>query len=32
MALVGFHSTRHCSPSRGTPLSGTGDVQGDDAH
>ena len=32
VALVGFHSTGHCSPSRGTSLSGIGDVRGDDAH
>ena len=32
VALVGFHSIGHCSPSRGTLLSDIGDVQGDDAH
>ena len=32
VALIGFHSTGYCSPSRGTPLSGTEDVQGDGAH
>ena len=32
VALVGFHSTEHCSSSRGTPFSGTRDVQRDDSH
>ena len=32
VALVGDYSTGHCSPRRGIPLSGTGSIQGDDAH
>ena len=32
VTLVGFHSIGHYSPSRGTPLLGTGGVQGDDTH
>ena len=32
VALVEFQYAGLCSPSRGTPLSGTGDVQGDGAH